>query len=187
MTITDGKKEQARDIAKLIMRAMTLECCMHFCGKGHTEEDFYRVMTALVEREDSQYSYKNTLCAIDGEAVVGIIVTYDGGRLRELRNAFLQAAMDNWGIDHSSMPDETEAGELYIDSLAVMPDHENRGIATALVRAANEKARAMNLNLGLLVDEDNAKAYNFYCKIGFIEVGKNSWGGHLMKHLIISH
>lgn len=187
MTIVGGKKQQAWAIAELIMRAMTLECCMHFCGEGHTEEDFLRVMTTLVERKDSQYSYKNTLCAIDDGVVVGIIVTYDGGRLRELRKAFLQAAMDNWGRDHSSMPDETETGELYIDSLAVAPNYEGRGIATALIRAADEKARAMNLNLGLLVDEGNMKAYDFYCKRGFRQVGKNSWGGHPMKHLIISH
>lgn len=187
MTIVEGKKEQAGIIAELIMRAMTIECCMHFCGEGHTAEDFHKVMTALVERGDSQYSYRNTLCAVDDGEVVGIIVTYDGGRLKELRKAFLQVALDNWGRDHSSMPDETKAGELYIDSLAVKADYEGCGIATALIKAATEKALAMNLNLGLLVDEGNTKAYNFYRKIGFIEVGKNSWGGHPMKHLIISH
>ena len=46
------------------MMAMTDDCCLYFCGDGHGLEDFYRMMTTLVEREDSQYSFKNTLAAM---------------------------------------------------------------------------------------------------------------------------
>ena len=41
----------------------------------------------LVEREDSQYSYRKTLVAMDADRVVGISVSYDGGLLHELRHA----------------------------------------------------------------------------------------------------
>ena len=75
-------KEQSADIARLIMMAMTDECCLYFCGDGYGLEDFYGMMTRLVEREDSQYSFKNTLVAMDGDKVVGISVSYDGGKLR---------------------------------------------------------------------------------------------------------
>ena len=184
MVIVDGNRELAEDIARLIMRAMTLECCMYFCGEGHTPDDFLRVMTMLVERDDSQYSYRNTLCAMEDGRLAGIIVAYDGGRLRELRKVFLEAAMNNWGKDHSAMPDETEAGEYYIDSLAVKPGYERRGIGTALIRAAGDRADALGLKLGLLMDDDNLQAETFYHKVGFRQVGTNSWGGHPMKHLV---
>ena len=51
------------------------------------------MMTLLVEREDSQYSYKNTMVAVDGDKVVGISVCYDGSKLHELRRPFLELAL----------------------------------------------------------------------------------------------
>ena len=79
--IREATKSQAAEIAQLIMTAMTDNCCQYFCGEGYGLEDFRRMMTMLVGREDSQYSYRNTLVAMDGDKVVGISVSYDGGRL----------------------------------------------------------------------------------------------------------
>ena len=120
--IREATKPQAAEIASLIMMAMTDDCCLYFCGDGYGLEDFRSMMTMLVEREDSQYSYRNTLIAMDGDKVVGISVSYDGGRLHELRSAFINAAKECLGKDHSGMDDETQAGELYLDSLAVLPE-----------------------------------------------------------------
>ena len=120
--IREATKPQAAEIASLIMMAMTDDCCLYFCGDGYGLEDFHSMMTMLVEREDSQYSYRNTLIAMDGDKVVGISVSYDGGRLHELRRAFINAAKECLGKDHSGMDDETQAGELYLDSLAVLPE-----------------------------------------------------------------
>ena len=113
--IREATKSQATEIACLIMTAMTDDCCLYFCGEGYGLEDltsgracshsaeqaslrrsrllaaFRRMMTMLVEREDSQYSYRNTLVAMDEDKVVGISVSYDGGRLHELRRAFIEA------------------------------------------------------------------------------------------------
>ena len=33
--IREATKAQASDIARLIMMAMTDDCCLHFCGVGH--------------------------------------------------------------------------------------------------------------------------------------------------------
>lgn len=85
--IKDAQKEQSAEIARLIMMAMTDDCCLHFCGVGHGLDDFRRMMTSLVEREDSQYSYRNTSVATDGEQVVGIAVSYDGASLHALRQS----------------------------------------------------------------------------------------------------
>ena len=59
--IREATKSQAAEIACLIMTAMTDDCCLYFCGEGYGLDDFYRMMCHLVERDDSQYSYKNTL------------------------------------------------------------------------------------------------------------------------------
>ena len=184
--IKNARKEQSPDIARLIMTAMTDDCCLHFCGVGYGLEDFREMMTMLVEREDSQYSYRNTLVAMDGDTLAGIAVSYDGGRLHELRQAFLEAAMACIGKDHSGMGDETQAGELYLDSLAVLPDHRRQGIARRLLKATKEKAGRMGLpRVGLLVDKGNPAGEALYASVGFRYADDNLWGGHQMKHLVL--
>lgn len=181
-----AKKEQSASIARLIMMAMTDDCCLHFCGVGYGLDDFYRMMTSLVEREDSQYSYKNTLVAMDDEKVVGVAVSYDGARLNELRQAFIEAAKEQIGKDHSGMDDETQAGELYLDSLAILSEYRRQGIARKLLRATKEKADQMGLPcLGLLVDKGNPAGESLYASVGFRYVNDSNWGGHPMKHLVL--
>ena len=202
--VREATKNQAAEIACLIMTAMTDDCCLHFCGEGYGLEDFRKMMTILVEREDSQYSYRNTLVAMDADKVVGISVSYDGvvamdadkvvgisvsydgGRMHELRRAFIEAAKDHIGKDHSGMDDETQAGELYLDSLAVLPEYRRQGIARKLLLATKERANYLGLPcVGLLVDKDNSVGEALYTSVGFHYVNDNQWGGHPMKHLIL--
>ena len=179
-------KEQSADIARLIMMAMTDECCLYFCGDGYGLEDFYRMMTTLVEREDSQYSFKNTLVAMDGDKVVGISVSYDGGKLHTLRKAFIESAKKHIGKDHTGMDDETQTGELYLDSLAVLPAYRRQGIARELLLATKERAGSMGLPVvGLLVDKGNPIGEALYASLGFRYVNDCSWGGHSMRHLVL--
>ena len=186
ISIRGARPDEAARIADLIIMAMTEECCLHFCGPGHDIRDFRRVMTSLVVRSDTQYSYNNTLVATIEDNIVGICVSYDGALLHLLRQPFIDAAQQAWGMDHSSIPDETQAGELYIDSLAVDPEYRGRGIASLLLRATIDKSRALGLpSTGLLVDLGNPKAEALYNKVGFQYAGTNSWGGHGMKHLVM--
>ena len=184
--IREATKVQAAEIARLIMMAMTDDCCLYFCGDGYGLEDFRRMMTLLVEREDSQYSYRNTLVAVEGQKVIGIAVSYDGGKLHELRQAFIHAAKEYIGKDHSGMDDETQAGELYLDSLAVQPEYRRQGIAQRLLIATKEKADAMGLpRVGLLVDNGNPVGETVYAAAGFCYANDSRWGGHPMKHLVL--
>lgn len=180
-----ARVDDAPQVARMVMMAMTDECCKYFCGPNHTLDDFHQLMTSLVERTDTQYSYLNTVCAEDMATgtVCGVCITYDGGKLELLRQAFWDAALAEWGMDHSNMSDETQSGELYLDSLAVLPDYRGQGIAKALLCSAKEKAAGMNLPLGLLVDCGNPKAEALYASVGFRHVDDNMWGGHRMRHL----
>lgn len=185
MEILQAQKFQAISIARLIMMAMTDDCCRYFMGQDNTLDDFERVMTNLVLADNSQYSYLNTLVAIDDDGgLCGACVSYDGARLHELRAAFVNAARKNFGRDLSGMADETQAGELYIDSLAVLEVCRGNGVATRLLNAAIDKARMMGIPaVGLLVDKDNPAAERLYMKVGFKYAGDDAWGGHAMKHL----
>lgn len=185
ITLRDGRKTDAPIAARLIMEAMRPECCRHFYGESHTEEEFCELMAALAEREHTQYSYRNTICATNGDGtVVGILVCYDGGRLLELRRPFIEEVKRRFGRDFSDMAEETEAGELYLDSAAVVAGLRGRGIATRLFHAAAERARRMGIGrLGLLVDRSNPDAERLYRRMGFAQVGDRDWGGHTLKHM----
>ena len=184
--IRKATKVQSEEIAELIMTAMTDDCCLYFCGDGYGLDDFRRMMTTLVEREDSQYSYRNTLVAMDGDKVVGISVSYDGERLHELRRAFIEAAKEYVGKDHSDMGDETQTGELYLDSLAVLSEYRRQGIARKLLLATKEQANQLGLPcVGLLVYKNNPAGEALYTSVGFRYVNDSHWGGHPMKHLIL--
>lgn len=181
-----GKPHEAAEIARLIMMAMTDECCQYFCGTNHTLDEFHALITELVSRKDTQYSYDNTICCRDEQGkIVGICTSYDGGDLLRLRQAFIDGAKKAFGIDHSSIPLETEAGELYIDSLAVLPEYRGHGIATQLLEQTKKKCLQVRLpQVGLLVDAGNPKAERLYGRCGFEIVGVNEWGGHPMKHMV---
>ena len=186
VVVKKATREQAPEIARLIMMAMTDDCCLHFCGEGYGLEDFHKMMTCLVEREDSQYSYVNTCVACDGNKIVGISVSYDGGKLHVLRQAFLELSKEYIGKDNAGMDDETQSGELYLDSLAVLPEYRRQGIAKRLIMVTKECADELNLPcVGLLVDKTNPVGEAFYASLGFRYVNDSRWGGHEMKHLTL--
>lgn len=188
-TICKAQRSQAEKIASLIMKAMNYDCCQYFAGDNHTLDDFHRTMTRLVERDDSQYSYRNTIVALSPEQeVIGIATSYDGADLHRLRRAFIDAARADFGQDFSNIDDETEAGELYIDSLAVDERYRGKGIATMLLKATIERGRALGIPaVGLLVDKGNPLAERLYSRLGFRFVNDSEWGSHPMKHLQVIH
>lgn len=186
--IEQATPDKASHIASLIMEAMSPSCCQNFAGSRHTLVDFHQMMERLVRMDDSQYSYQNTLVATNSEGIVmGILVAYDGAKLKQLRQRFIQEAIVSFGIDYSGMDAETEEGEYYIDSLAVSSSFRGKGIATQLLKAAIEKATELGIpKVGLLVDKGNPKAERLYARVGFEFVNNAVWGGHGMKHLQIS-
>lgn len=179
--IVGARKEQAAEIASLIMEAMDYDCCHNFAGEAHTLEDFHRMMTSLVEMEDSQYSYRNTLVALVDGQLAGCLVGYDGKDLQRLRKRFIEKAAEYLEQDFSNMDDETQAGEYYLDSLCVKKNFRKRGLATRLIKEAIKRHGSQPV--GLLVDHTHPWAERLYRAIGFEFVNETTWGGHAMNHL----
>lgn len=185
--IRPAYKDQASEIATLIMEAMTLDCCKWFYGPQHTDIDFHEFMTSLVEADDTQYSYVNTLTAYDTDEdnLAGIIVSYNGALLQQLRAPFIRGMKQYFDRDFSNLAPETQAGELYLDSLCVKEMYRRQGIATMLLKAGIERTAQLNLPAtGLLVDQGNPKAEKLYHSLGFNIVNETTWAGHPMKHMV---
>ncbi len=187
MRIIAAKKEHAPYIAKAIMTALGEEMCESFTSEGNSLEDVERLFRICAESDDSQYSWKNVLVAVsdDTEIPLGLIVSYDGAKLYQLRQRFLDefANMHGYRIDQY-MTDETTADEYYLDSLAVFPDYRGQGIAGELIKAASNKGwEECKKPAGLLVDKTNHRARGLYDRLGFKPMGERAFAGEMMDHL----
>ena len=150
----------------------------HYCGT-----DYLSTLTEIAHTVETQYSWQNAIIAECEGVVAGAVVGYDGARLEELRRGTLTIIRNRTG--HTpTLVDETEAGEYYLDSVAVLPEFRHSGVGRALVEAFCERAFAEGAErVGLIVDVQNPKAEELYRSVGFERVGERTFFGHQMHHL----
>ena len=122
IVVRPGRKDDATFIGKTVTEAMGHELCV---GLAEVEENLPQVLklfTDLAASETAQYSYKNTLVAIDKEDKrIGAIIGYDGAGLREMRKDFIAKANEllGWNVtveEADSWESETNSKEIYLDS-----------------------------------------------------------------------
>ncbi|HJE38154.1 MAG TPA: GNAT family N-acetyltransferase [Candidatus Amulumruptor caecigallinarius] len=185
-TIESAKISDAPAIADAIIAAVTPELCLGLCDDSHGIEDVHAMFEALARRDDSQYSYRNTIVVRLGDGrAAGVLISYDGAMLAPLRRAFIEEYCRHFGtdMDEASIHDETDASEIYLDTLAVIPECRGKGIASALIAEASRRAQSAGKPLGLLVDKHNSKARLLYEKSGFKPVGERFFLNELMDHM----
>ncbi len=136
------------------------------------------------QQEGNQYSYNNTLVFEEDGRIGGMITAYDGALLDALREPVL--AHIRTVLRHSYIPEkETEAGEYYLDSIAVSEDSRGRGIGRQLIAAAMERAKQEGHRYaGLLVSEENPSAQRLYERLGFFVKGFREFAGGRYKHMV---
>jgi len=113
------------------------------------------VMVEICEREDTLYSWRNTILAKDGDKVVGAIISYPG-------EDYMQKRLNTFSIFHSRVGQEREvvdiesgAGEYYLDSIAVLNEYRGHGIARILMEAAIQKGKELGYEKVTLIVADN--------------------------------
>lgn len=152
---------------------------------GTTNEAVVRPIFEHFFREPgNQYSYENTLVYEDEKGIGGIIVGYDGARLEALRApvfAYIEAQ-----LGHSYQPgDETGPGEYYLDSIAVTPASQGKGIGRRLIVAAEDRAREEgHQRTGLLVSDENPDAQRLYERLGYVVQEVITFSGGKYLHLV---
>lgn len=183
--IRPAHKDDAPYIGRAIVEAIGEEVAVNLAGESHSIDDVCDMFTSLARLDDTQYSYLNTLVAVDSRSdeVVGVCVGYDGAKLHELRLKFIEAAAVMLDKTFDRLEDECTSDEFYIDTLAVAPHRRGRGVASALLRATIERARRCGKPAGLLVDRDNDRARRLYERMGFVKVGERPFVHVVMDHL----
>lgn len=184
--IIPARRGDADSIADAVIAAVGDEITLNFAGSEQRLPLVKETFRRLAARDDSQYSYRNSLVALDDEGnVAGVIVSYDGEELHYLRKAFINVANEVLSLDikEEEMPDETSADEIYLDSLCVFPKYRGVGLAKRLIEAADLAHKDSGKPLGLLVDYDNPKARKLYVSLGFESVGQRPFAGTEMEHM----
>lgn len=190
--IIDAVPEDAPLIAWAVMEAIG-EGIINEWSKERTREDVCNVFSVLASRKDTQYSYLNTRIAVTPEGEkAGVCVSYNGRDIKRLRRPFFEEANRVLGWDMSdeeieSFPCETCGEEFYLDTVAILPEHRGKGIGSALIADAYEKARNAGLPLGLLVADDNPEARKLYESQGFKAVERRLFAGEEMTNMRITN
>jgi len=184
MIIRKSTLNDTTNIATYFMLAME-DIVYKFLGeKDYTKaKDF---LLYFLERENNQYSYQNCYVAVENTEVIAAVNIYDGAKLYALRKPIAKYINTHFGKNYDP-EDETQAGEFYIDSLGVSPNHQGKGIGSKLLQFLIQEYVVKNQQtLGLLVDEENSAAKKLYIKLGFKPVGIKNLQGKSMAHLQIS-
>ncbi|WP_290095935.1 GNAT family N-acetyltransferase [uncultured Duncaniella sp.] len=184
MKIIPARPEDSHLIGESVVEAIGIEIAQNLAGENHTLEDVVNMFAMLAKRDDTQYSYTNTLVALDDRGnPVGVCVGYDGARLHELRLPFFEAVSSCLGLSLEGVEDECDAEEFYLDTLAVLPEYRGKGIASELLKESIKRAAKCGKPAGLLVDPVNPKARRLYERVGFIKVGDRPFVHVMMDHM----
>ena len=123
VTIRDARPSDAPFLAKCIMAGMHF---YDFETDIPEEEDIFLRLVESEGKDEWLYSYKNTRVAeVDGE-IAGSLLSYPGNIYRDLRRkTFTELWPDLFRMESES-DQETNPGEYYLDSLAVLPSFRSR-------------------------------------------------------------
>ena len=176
--------EDYKFIAEHLFYAME-DIVYKFIGK-EDKESAIQFLEYFAKHTNNQYSYENCFILEYNGIKAGVANLYAGAELAELRKPVLKYIKDEF--DRDFIPeDETQSGEIYLDTFGVSPKFRGKGLGTKILTYLIEEfCQRHNQKLGLLVDNDNPKAEKLYLKLGFKKVADKTLMGKPMKHLQIS-
>lgn len=183
MNIRKAKIEEANQIAPLLLLA-TEEVIYGFIEEKNADKAG-KLMHHFTATPANQYSFENCWVAEENGQILGAVAVYDGANLNTLRKPIGKYVEGQLGVVFNP-EDETQAGEIYIDSLGVRTDQQGKGIgAQMLQHLIKNYVEEEGKTLGLLVDKDNPLAKKLYLKLGFEVVGEKTLVGKELEHLQI--
>jgi ribosomal protein S18 acetylase RimI-like enzyme len=143
------------------------------------------VLLQFYKREGNRISYENTMVAeLDGRPV-GFALFYHGSQMEQLDQPLVQRLAALTNNLHIRFTKEAKMNEFYLDSLAVDPAYQGRGIAKALLAAFETVAAERGHDrIALIVESDNENARRIYEKIGYEKDGELELCGHIYEHRV---
>lgn len=181
--IRKATPEDADRLAPILLLAM--EDIVYYLI-GQTDKDkAIQLLSYCIGQPGNQYSYQHIWVAeADGE-ILGQASLYDGSDLMILRKPVLEFITQEYR-HNPVLHDETAAGEMYLDTIAVAPQAQGLGVGQLLLRHIIDLyVHEQRATIGLLVDHENPKAKSLYLRTGFSKVAEKSIFGKRLDHLQI--
>ena len=179
--IRKATKNDSSIIAELMLFAMR-DITHEFIG-AKDDDKAKEFLKELIELENNQYSFQNTWILEKDNKIAGSFTLYDGGQLKDLRQPVLDLLSEKYNQTIHPQ-DETEEGEIYIDTIAVFPEYRGQGLGNIILDyIIDEIAIKQNKTVGLLVDFTNPKAKKLYESKGFRVVGEKQLMSENHEHM----
>lgn len=183
LKIRKAKKHEASQVAEYLLLAMDGFVYTMIAEKNR--EKGIDCLAYFCNLEANQYSYQNCwVVELNGEIIAAANV-YNGADLLTLREPVIRYIRENYNPEFNPGI-ETEAGEFYIDTFAVHPNFQGKGIGLKILEfLIEEYVGNQKTPLGLLVESDNVAANKLYTKAGFRYVQKREFLTKVLDHLQI--
>lgn len=167
MNIRAAAPGDAEAVAKLVYEAIH-DIAYQLTGEK-TAEAAVQALALLFQQEGNRFSIKQVLVAEEEGQVAGMILCYHGSEAAQLDAPIAQRLRQRTGNPNPSIDKEADEDEYYIDSIAVSPAFRGRGIAKALLRAAEAAGAALGWDrIALNVEYGNKQAAGLYRASGYV-------------------
>lgn len=166
LTIRDARPDDAPFLAQCILSAM------HFHDFEGAMSDWtaaiFERMVDSERRPDTLYTYAHTRVAeVDGE-LASALLSYPGEIYKDLRHKAFTEFWPNLAALDADSEQETDPGEYYLDSLAVVPKYRHSGIGQAMIQDSIQKGLALGYKqIALVADADMPQLIALYKSLGF--------------------
>lgn len=182
--LRDAVASDAPFIARCVMAGIEM---LHIEDElPNDKQHLFDHLVAICLRDDTLYSYHNTVVAEVNGDVAGVLVAYDGARYAALRKTTFDLVAQEMGLNLEQNAMETGEGEYYLDSMAILPRFRGLSVGKMLMQNRMEYARRLGIGkVTLLVDQHKPRLQAYYESLGFVfgeEVfAFGSWYNKLVK------
>ena len=136
------------------------------------------VLEKLFAQAHNRFSHQFAYLALQGDQAVGLLLAYPGHLMKELAAPMAGQMLKIYGVLgmgrflRKALPmiglKEAEPDEYFINTVAVLPEHQGQGVGTRLLTHADELARAGGLRkCALSVTLENDSARRLYLRRGY--------------------
>ena len=180
MTIRKATISDAPFIALVVVEALGDDIMERYPEQiGGQDRRKLELLAESIRQEGTLYSWQHCIIAQgeDGKAL-GALVLYRGDDYIQMRKRTFSMLDELITFDVESMDAEAQPGELYLDSIAVIPNARGKGIARQLLQYGIGVAQEMHLPAILACEPNNLGAKALYESLGFRHEGDLFIFGH---------
>ena len=152
--------------------ARVVAAAVGFCDFDRNESDEqkhrYAVMEEICAMDDTLYSYRNAVVGVVDGVAIGCIVCYPGELYAEGRKRTWAIFDEKYGASSSHSEAETQAGEYYLDSGAIIPEYRRYGYFKAMLRHCVRMGQELGYDrVTLIVLKEHDRLHDYYASVGF--------------------